>query len=75
MQSLTRRLRGRPGAPVAVGFGLLTVCACDANRSAAIPAHRASTVSVKFADHYAGPFYQVTSGVDGLVTANQVFEP
>ena len=69
MQSLTRRLRGRPGAPVAVGFGLLTVCACDANRPAAIPAHRASTVSVK------GPFYQVTSGVDGLVTANQVFEP
>jgi hypothetical protein len=45
------------------------MCACDANRSAAIPAHRASTVSVK------GPFYQVTSGVDGLVTANQVFEP
>ena len=38
MQSFTRRLRGRPGAPLAVGFGLLTVCAYGANRSAAIPA-------------------------------------
>jgi hypothetical protein len=72
MQSLTRRLRGRPGAPVAVGFGLLTVCACDANRSLA---HRASNVSVKVADRYADPFHQVTSGVDVLVTANQVIEP
>lgn len=72
MQSLTRRWRGRPGAPVAVGFGLLTVCARDANPS---PAQRASNVSVKVADRYAGPFHQITSGVDVLVTANQVFEP
>jgi len=72
MQSFTRRLRGRPGTPIAVGSGLLTVHADDANRSAAIPAHRASNVS---ASRYAGPFHQVTSGVDMLVTANQVFEP
>lgn len=32
-------------------------------------------VPVKVTSRYAGPFHQVTSGVDILVTANQVFEP
>jgi hypothetical protein len=27
MQSFSRRLSGRPGAPLAIGFGLLSVCA------------------------------------------------
>jgi hypothetical protein len=76
MQSFTRRPRGRPGAPLAIGFGLLTVRACGANRSAAIPAATArrsaavpaaarvtpgaSNVAVKIAGPYAGPFQQVT---------------
>ena len=75
MQSLTCRPHGRPGAPLAIGFGPVTVCACGASRSAAFLAHRASNVAVKIAGHYAGPFHQVTFGIDALVTANQVFEP
>lgn len=88
MQPLTRRPPGRPGAPLAIGFGLFTVCACGTDRSTAIPAAatasrsaatpgaaRASNAAVKIAGPYAGPFDQVTFDVDVLVTANQAFEP
>jgi hypothetical protein len=66
MQSFTRRLRGRPGAPLAGLRQFIT---------AALLAHRASNVAVKIAGPYASPFHQVTCGVDVPVTATQVFEP
>jgi hypothetical protein len=87
MQPLTRRPPGRLGAPLAIRFGLLAVCACGTDRSAAIPAAtasrsaatpgaaRAGNAAVKIAGPCAGPFDQVTFDVDVLVTANQAFEP